>query len=367
MAPHSILNAPLEVGIGKMARFCKQRQIDPYLGSMRGRELTSKERDRIEWYLKGKWSLRDIGRALKRNHGVVSREVERNKKPDGSYSAVYAQVACDKRRVRRGNVKRKLDHNEKLKEWVLDRLKNDHWAPDVIAGKLKLSPPPVLQGACISTESIYQWLYEGEGHERGYWQLLAHSRKQRRRRGTRKKQGRTSIPNRVSIHVRDESISERLQLGHWESDSVIYSKSSRERLSVQTERKARFVQIHRLPSGSSQDTLDALRETVSSVPQELMKSITFDNGSEGALHERLRHDYNIETYFCDPYSSWQKGSVENMNGLIRGYLPRGTDLSKVSNQQIYAIQQTLNNIPRKILGYFTPREVLFDLLPEVVH
>ena len=150
-------------------------------------------------------------------------------------------------------------------------------------------------------------------------------------------------------------------------DSVIYNKGIKQRLSVQTERKARFVQIHRLPSGSSQDTLDALRETVASVPQELIKSITFDNGSEGALHETLRHDYGIQTYFCDPYASWQKGGVENMNRLIRRYLPRGTDLSKVTDQQIYAIQQTINDIPRKILDYLTPREVLFDLPPGVVH
>jgi IS30 family transposase len=336
---------------------------------MRGKELTSRERERIEWYLKGRWSIRDIGRTLGRNHGVVSREIGRNSKPDGSYSAVYAQQACDKRRVRRGNVKRKLDRHEKLQEWVVTRLKDKRgsWAPDAIAGRLKLCPPRELCGVTISTESIYQWLYEGEGHARGYWQYLPSKQKRRRKQGTRRKHRKTSIPGRVSIHQRDEGVEGRLELGHWESDSVIYGKSGGQRLSVQTERKSRYVKIHRLPSGSSQHTLDALRETICSVPQDLVKSITFDNGSEGALHEKLNHDYNIKTFFCDPYCSYQKGSTENNNRLVRRHIPRGTNISKLTDQEIYDTEKTINNIPRKVLGYFTPKEVLLDLSPEVVH
>ena len=185
-APRSKLNAPLGAEIAKTACFARSSQIDPYVGSMRGKELTSRERERIEWYLKGNWSVRAMGRALGRNHGVVSREIHRNKKPGGLYSAVYAQELCDKRRVRKGNVKRKLDREEKLQEWVVERLKEDHWAPDVIAGKLRLTPPPQLDGVTISPESIYQWLYEGEGHTHGYWQYLPTKQKKRRRRGTRK-------------------------------------------------------------------------------------------------------------------------------------------------------------------------------------
>lgn len=337
---------------------------------MRGKELTSRERERIEWYLKGHWSLRDIGRTLQRNHGVVSREIQRNKKPDGSYSAVYAQQVCDKRRVRRGNIKRKLDHKEKLQEWVVARLKDEKrsWSPDTIAGKLKLAPPPELQGVRISSESIYQWLYQGEGHVRGLWRYLPNKQEKRRHRGTRRKQTKTtSIPGRVSIHLRDECIEERKTLGHWETDSVIYNKGTKQRLSVQTERKARYVMIHRLPSGKALDTLAAIQDSICQIPQDLWKSITWDNGSEGALHQKLTQDYDIQTFFCDPYASWQKGTVENMNRLIRRSLPRSTDLSHISNQTIYAIQERLNNTPRKILGYKTPREVLFDLSPEVVH
>lgn len=333
---------------------------------MNGIEITFLERQRIELYIKGNWGIRRIGRALKRNHGVISREIERNKKPGGSYSAIYAEEQAQKRRMRRGNVKRKLDKDERLRDYVLSELKCGR-APGVIAGRMKITSPPKLRGETISHEAIYQWLQVGEGNIAGYWQYLPNRRKKRKHHGSRKKQGKSSIPDRVSIHARDEGIDERITLGHWETDSIIYLGSGGERLSVQTERKARFVQIHRLPSGNAQDTLEAIRESISSVPQDLVKSITFDNGSEGAKHQTLIHDYNITTYFCDPYASYQKGTVEQTNGLIRRYLPRGLDLRTISNQQIYDIQERLNNTPRKVLGYLTPKEVLFDLPPKVVH
>jgi IS30 family transposase len=333
---------------------------------MHGREIMFSEREKIEFRLKCRWSIRRIGRLLKRNHGVVQREITRNRKPEGVYSAVYAEAQAEKRRVRRGNVKRKLDKDERLREHVIFELKRGQ-APDVIAGRMKLAPPPHLKGVTISTEAIYLWLYEGEGHKELYWKYLPTKRGRRKKRGTRNKQRKTCIPERISIHARDEGIDERLTLGHWESDSVNYASSGGQRLSVQTERKARFVQIHRLPSGKAPDTTDAIRESIASLPQDVWKTITFDNGGEASEHQKLRHDYNIETYFCDPYASWQKGTVEQTNGLIRRHLPRGTDLRTITDKEIYDIQEQLNNTPRKILNYRTPREVLFDLLPEVVH
>lgn len=286
---------------------------------MRGREITDLERQKLELYLKGHWSLRDIGKLFGRNHGVLSRELTRNRKPDGTYSAVYAQQLCDKRRVRRGNVRRKLDRNDRLCEWVVKHLK-EGFAPDVIAGRLRLAGSPELHGLTISHESIYQWLYEGEGHMRALWNHLPSAQPKRQHRGTRTKQTKSTIPGRVSIHTREEGINQRLTRGHWETDSVVYNKGVKQRLSVQTERKARYVLLHRLPSGTAQDTLDAIRESIASVPQDYWKSITFDNGSEGALHQNLSQDYGVQTFFCDPYSSWQKGTVENMNGLIRRHL-----------------------------------------------
>jgi len=333
---------------------------------MNGQELTYLERQKIEMCLRGKWSLRKTAKKLKRNHSVISREARRNRKPEGLYSAVYAQCLADRRRVRRGNVKRKLDKDERLREHVVSELRRGQ-APDVIAGRMKLAPSSRLRGRTISHEAIYTWLQYGEGHLLGYWRYLPTKRERRRRHGSRRSKAKTPIPDRVSIHARDEGAGMRLTTGHWETDSVIYPGSGGQRLSVQKERKARYVMIHRLPSGKARDTLDALRESVASVPQDLWKTITFDNGSEGAMHRTLTDEYGIDTYFCDPYASWQKGAVEQANSLIRRRLPRGTDLRTITDQDIHDLQERLNDTPRKVLGYRTPREVLFVLPPEVVH
>jgi transposase, IS30 family len=332
----------------------------PSLGqclSMRGCCLTLLEREMIENRLKLHCSYRSIGRTLGRDHTVIGREVGRNSMRNGKYSSVFAQELALKRERKRRGKKRKIDKNDRLREHVISSLKEGK-SPDVIAGRMKKEPPPLLEGMTICHESIYQWIYEGEGGEMGMYRYLCAGRKRRWKKGSRKYRGNKAIPNRISIHERGEDAGARIRVGHWETDSVCYPGSGKQRLSVQTEKKARFVQIHRLLSGNAQDTLDAIRESIASVSGDQWKTITFDNGGEGALHGMLKDDYSIDTYFCDPYCSWQKGQVENMNRIIRRYLPRGTDLRTVSNQTIYEIQNKINDTPRKILGYKTPREVL---------
>jgi IS30 family transposase len=141
---------------------------------------------------------------------------------------------------------------------------------------------------------------------------------------------------------------------------MIFSKQ-RERLSVQYERKAKYVVIHRLSNGTAEATDEALNDAVQSLPQHTWKTLTFDNGGEGANHSNLREQYGIQTYFCDPYSSWQKGGVENVNGIIRRYLPRDTDMSKITQEHIYEIQQKINHTPRRSLGYQTPAEIMGEI------
>ncbi len=326
---------------------------------MQGRSLTRLDRDRIEWYWNGGLGVRAVGKLIRRNHSVVSREIAANRKPDGKYSAVYAQEQSDGRRARKGSVRRKLDRDAGLREFVTRQLR-EGFAPGVVAGRMRVDRPNELSGRTVSHEAIYQWLYAGEGHALGLWKCLLSERRKRRGHGTRRPRRTPSIPDRISIDLRGEEASTRETLGHWESDSVIFPKAHKQRLSVQIERKARLVRIHRLSSGSAQDTLDALRDSIASVPQDCWKSITFDNGSEGALHATLRREYDVETLFCDPYASWQKGSVENANRIIRRYLPRSLDLSTVTDKQIYDIQERINDTPRKILGYRTPNEAFAE-------
>lgn len=325
---------------------------------MQGRPFTCLERQQIEFRLKAHLSLRQIGRDLKRNHGVISREIALNCSRDGTYSAVVAQERTDRRREKRRTRQRKLDMDEDLQRHVISELEQGQ-SPDVIAGRLRSDPLLQLTGKTISHEAIYQWIYEGEGRKLGLHHLLCSGRPRRQKHRSRKKR-KSHIPNRVSIHERPGSINERKEIGHWETDSMVFSKQ-RERLSVQYERKARYVIIHRLSNGSAEETEQALHDSIQSFPQPMWKTITSDNGGEGATHGKLKEAFNLQTYFCDPYASWQKGGVENANRIIRRFLPRGTDMSRITDQDIYAIQQKINATPRKILGYKTPAEILKEI------
>jgi len=247
--------------------------------------------------------------------------------------------------------------DDDLQEHVISELKRGQ-SPDVIAGRLRYDPPSHLQGKTISHEAIYDWIQTGEGRYLGLHAFLCSGRPRRQKRHGRKKR-KTHIPERISIHERPKGIGERKELGHWESDSVVFKKQ-KTRISVQYERKARYVAIHRLSNGSAEETERALTESIESLPQPLWKTITFDNGSEGVNHGKVRDRFDLKTFFCDPYASYQKGGVENANRIIRRYLPRGIDMSRITQKDIYAIQERINSTPRKILGYKTPKEVLAE-------
>ncbi len=348
MAPHSILIVPGQGGGLPICIHCSR---------MQGRPLTCLDRSQIEFRLKAHLSGRRIARDLKRSHRVIQYEIKERSMPDGTYSAVFAQTLADRMKEKRRKRRRKLDIDDELREHVVSELKRRQ-SPDVIAGRLRYDPPPHLQGKMISHEAIYQWLQIGEGRYLGLHGFLCSGRPKRQERHGRKKR-KIHIPERISIHERPEGIEERNELGHWESDSVVFKKQ-RTRISVQYERKARYVAIHRLSDGSAEETERALARSIESLPQPLFKTITFDNGSEGANHGKVRDRFDLKTYFCDPYASYQKGGVENANRIIRRYLPRETDMSRITQRDLYAIQEKINSTPRKVLGYKTPKEVLAE-------
>lgn len=325
---------------------------------MQGHALTCIDRAQIEFRLKAHLAVARIARDLSRRHRVIQYEIDQRSMPDGTYSAVFAQAHADRKREKRKKRKRKLDLDEDLRRWVISELERGQ-SPDVIAGRLTYDPPPHLKRKTISHEAIYQWIQKGEGRHLGLHHLLRLGRPRRQKHRSRKTR-KTHIPERISIHERPEGVEERKEMGHWESDSIVYPKQQ-EKLSVQVERKARYVMVHRLSNGSAEETEQALIKSIESFPSPVWKTITFDNGGEGARHQRLKERFNLQTYFCDPYASYQKGSVENTNRIIRRYLPRGTDMSKITQQDIYEIQEKINNTPRKILGYKTPKEVMAEI------
>jgi len=313
------------------------------------------EREKIEFYLRCKQGIREIARLIHRDHSVISREVQRNGGVSG-YDAKRAQAMADKRLGH--NRIRKLDKDRELKQYVVNNLTED-CSPKQVAGRLRKYPPPEIKGKLISHESIYQYIYTGEGR---YEQLYQHLRRgqPRRQKFHARTSAKTTIAERQSIHLRPEEINNRSVAGHWETDSMI-CKKQREIVSVQYERKIKLVRIHKLPNKTAIETRDALIRTIESLQPGAVKSMTFDNGTEGALHMTIRDDWQVDTYFCDTYCSWQKGGVENTNGLIRQYIPKDADLSKLTYRDIYAIQEKLNNRPRASLGFKTLNEMAAEL------
>lgn len=315
--------------------------------------LTFYERQQIEFYLRLKLKKREIARRLKRNHSIIVREVKRNPPSGGYYRADLAQARAD--RLAKKTNKRKLDKDFWLLRYVEEQLAQG-FSPQQIAGRLKRYPPLHLKSKAISHESIYLYIYETI-YGKHLYHYLRRVQKKRRKHGSRRQRAKITIPGRISIHARPEAITQKVRYGDWEKDLLEFSKQ-KECLAVQYERKSMLVRLVKVINKTAEESLEAISHTINSLPLPLFQSMTFDNGGENASHTELKRSFGMETYFCDPYSAWQKGGVENINGLIRQYLPRRTDLSKLTDKGIYEIQEKLNNRPRKSLGYLTPNEVI---------
>ena len=322
-------------------------------------ELTFYDRQMLQYWFRTKMSLRSIAKVMRKDVSVLSREINRNSSGRNKYRSDVAQRLCDKRRYQQH--KGKLDKHPKLREYVEEKIWED-WSPEQITGRLKEYPPEELKGQSISHESIYLWVYEKSEKYKKLYQHLRTSRPKRKKIGKRKYE-KVRIPSRISIHDRPDTVNGRIRYGDWESDTVEFQKNKKNPyLSVQYERKAQLVRIHKVPDKTAEETKEALIRTAESIPRELFKTITFDNGKEGVLHTEIQKMFNIDTYFCDPFASWQKGGVENMNKLIRQYLPRKTDKKIITDEYVHQIQERLNSRPRKGLNYQTPNEVIHKVL-----
>lgn len=319
-------------------------------------KITFYERQIIESGLRRGKSVRSIARSLSRDHRVIQKEVNRNSISGRPYQADLAQRVTDKREEKRHRPKLEKPDNQYLRKFIVDHLKED-WSPEQIVGVLKEQPPKKLSEKTICVETIYQYIYEGDGRWEGLFRHLRRGRKKRQQRWGRKPQ-KVAIPQRISIHERPEEVAAKIDVGHWETDTLEGKRSCKAAVSVQYERKLQLARLSRILDKTASSTEEAIRKSIDSTPTHLWKTITYDNGKEGATHFNLCDDFDIQTFFCDAYCSWQKGGVENLNGLIRQYLPKGTDFSKLTEKQISAIQEKLNNRPRKSLNYLTPNQAL---------
>jgi transposase, IS30 family len=235
-----------------------------------------------------------------------------------------------------------------LEEW---------WSPEEIARRLRIEFPtdPMMW---VSHETIYQALFvQGRGE---LARCLRTGRTARRRRGRRENPGR--IPGMVMISDRPAEAADRAVPGHWEGDLIV-GKASKSAVGTLVERSTRFVLLLHLPHGKDARAVDeAMRSAIATLPDELFRSIAWDQGKELSGHAAFTIDTGIAVYFCDPHSPWQRGSNENTNGLLRQYMPKGTDLSVHSAEDLARFARSLNNRPRKTLGYMKPSEKLAELL-----
>ncbi len=248
--------------------------------------------------------------------------------------------------------------NQFMRRYVIVQLKNG-LSPEQISGRLTKDHPDLS----ISHEAIYQYIYnqvhrEGRGelkrHHHDLRKYLKRRHKRRAKKGMRKSQ-RIWRPKGISIDLRPKEVDAREVLGHWETDSMV-SKKSRVGLNTLVERKTGLVFITRITDGTSETTKDTVIERLGSLPQQFRKTITSDNGPENFAYGETMQALDLDWYFAHPYHSWERGTNENTNGLIRWYLPKGTDFATISNETIKAIETALNNRPRKRLGWKTPLE-----------
>ncbi|MBT8450525.1 MAG: IS30 family transposase [Deltaproteobacteria bacterium] len=315
------------------------------------------ERERISRGLAGGHSFVEIGKHLGRPTSTVSREVGRN---GGAhrYRAVSAHRAA-RRRARRPKIRKLVTHH-KLARLVAYKLKR-RWSPQQIAAYLRERYAEPHKR--VSHETIYQCLYlQGRGGLRAELRKALRTGRAQRRPTDRERKTPVRIPEMVLISERPAEIEDRAVPGHWEGDLII-GKDSKSQVGTLVERSTRFVMLVRLPHDRAAHTVrKAITRKITHLPQALKRSLTWDQGTEMAEHARFTVATGVPVYFCDPRSPWQRGTNENTNGLLRQYLPHGTDLSSVSNYQLNRIAHELNTRPRQTLGWMTPAQKFAQLV-----
>ncbi|MDB4303501.1 IS30 family transposase [Desulfosarcina sp.] len=314
--------------------------------------LSLSEREDISRSLATGSSMRIIAAQLGRSPSTISREINRNGGVD-QYRAADAEQAAWDRALRPKFCK--LAGSKRLTRTVVKKLQLE-WSPQQVAGWLKREHPD-NEAYNVSHETIYKSLYiQSRGVlKKELLQALRSQRIMRRARNSSlKKQGLGKITNAVSISERPASAEDRAVPGHWEGDLIAGTNNSF--IATLVERHSRYVMLAKVKNKDSESVIAALIKQSKKLPAELYKSLTWDRGTEMARHQKFTLATNIDVYFCDPKSPWQRGSNENTNRLLRQYFPKGTDLALHSQAKLNAVARRLNERPRKTLGYETPAE-----------
>jgi IS30 family transposase len=304
--------------------------------------LNIHERERIAVWKSAGLSLRAIARKLGRPASTVSRELNRN---GPRYWPHKAQEKAEERLAvshKRPRLKSRVMHYE------IEQMLIKGWSPELIAGRIRTHRPDL---SSVCPEAIYQWIYIDRPDLIGH---LARAHRKRKKRW-KAKQNKTRIPERKSIEERPEVVNQRKEPGHWESDLLV--GSGKAALQVAVERQSRLTRLGKIANKTAQASRQALEQMLSPMPKAWRRSITYDNGSENVEHLLLNKTLKTTSWFCQPYHSWEKGQVENTNGLIRRFVPKRSNLDRLPEDKVRSVEEWLNDRPRKVLDFKTPKEV----------
>lgn len=320
----------------------------------RYRQLSLEEREKLFGYKKQGLSLREIGKKLKRSDTTIGRELKRNAK----YGDAYIPCKANKKAKERSAKQRREASWKGPKVYLSIREGlSKHWSPEQIVGRYCLEHPKET----LSTETIYQTIYAKRNKKQKLWTKLALARKKRMKKFGRTVHRDGSIPEAISIDKRPKIVARRKQAGHWESDNMIGKVTDKTALSNTVERSTRVAFLSKVDRTADAKT-QAIFTRLSVLPDDLLRTMTEDNGKENVQHKEIKRGLGMNVYFCHAYHSWEKGSVENSNGRVRRFIPKGVSIDCIDEKEIARVEWILNNTPRKCLGFETPYEKLQELL-----
>jgi IS30 family transposase len=315
------------------------------------KHLSEEDRDKIHLLLQAGAKLKQIAQGLGRHRSTIHREICLNASPEyKSYLPHWAQRRAQKRKSQA--VRRRRLKNDEVEAYVRRQLAAT-LSPELIAGRIGQELP----GHRISHEAIYQYIYHRDTPGRtNLIECLRRAHRKRKNKAIGRKQRKTKIPGRVPIERRPKRAEKRIQAGHWEGDTLI-SRKSKAALCSLVERKTRLLYLSKLSRKEALITARTMIRRLRALPAKSRRTITLDNGTENAQHQAITKAIKTKCYFATPYHAWERGTNEYVNGLVRWFLPKGTDFSKITDQHIRQIETIINNRPMKCLGYKSPLEV----------
>ncbi|HBS52220.1 MAG TPA: IS30 family transposase [Coxiellaceae bacterium] len=291
-------------------------------------------------------SVNEMATKLSRNRATIYRELNRNKESE-TYSLGIAQQKIKERNKERKQSK--LETDGVLRDYVITGLKKG-WSPEQISGRMKCQKLSFY----VCHETIYQFIYRSKNKE--LYHCLVYKKPHRQRRYERHKQSCRYGDIRL-IKQRPEEINSRKRFGHWEGDTIQFSEAREKVVTTLVERKSRVVYLIKNQRKHSRGVMNKITEKFENLPNKMCKTITFDQGIEFADYRHLEQQIQCKVYYCETHSPWQKGSNENMNGRLRRYLPRETEIAKIAQSQLDELATKMNRCPRKCLGFKTPNEL----------